>query len=157
MKVQYRAFSLPLFPGSCEEDECNRFLRSHTILQCHKELVQLPGASAVWTLLVEYALDASSEKPLNAKIDYREILSEADFVIFDRLRTLRKQLAESQGTPPYTILTNEQLAACARLRPTALAALKTIDGIGDGKAEKYGAAILSAIGGGLHEANRTSL
>jgi hypothetical protein len=44
-------------------------------------------------------------------VDYKEVLNEADFAVFSRLRDLRKVIAEKEAVPAYAIFTNEQLAA----------------------------------------------
>ncbi|HDS15442.1 MAG TPA: hypothetical protein ENN66_02255 [Proteobacteria bacterium] len=76
-------------------------------------------------------------------MDYREILEPETFAVFDRLRAWRKEQAAGEGLAPYVILTNEQLAAIARLDEISLAALGRIDGIGEARLQKYGAAVLA--------------
>jgi hypothetical protein len=44
-------------------------------------------------------------------VDYKEVMNEADFAVFSRLRDLRKVIAEKEAVPAYAIFTNEQLAA----------------------------------------------
>ena len=88
------------------------------------------------------------------KVDYKEVLSEADFAVFSRLRVLRKEVAEREGLPVYAVFTNEQMAAMVTGRADSLAALGKIDGIGAARVEKYGAAFLAALqqtGGGGDE------
>ena len=57
------------------------------------------------------------------RIDYRDVLSEADFAVFKRLREWRKQVAAAEGVPVYTVFTNEQLATIVTTRPASLPAL----------------------------------
>jgi superfamily II DNA helicase RecQ len=78
-------------------------------------------------------------------VDYKELLSASDFALFSQLRDYRKSLAESEGKPVYTFFTNEQLAAIVQKKANSKAALKSIDGIGDAKIEKYGEAILKIM------------
>ena len=47
------------------------------------------------------------------RVDYKEVLSPADFALFAKLRDWRKATAEQEGIPVYAVLTNEQLAAIA--------------------------------------------
>lgn len=79
------------------------------------------------------------------RVDYKEVLSPEDFALFARLRDWRKATAEQEGIPVYAVLTNEQLATMATQRPDSLAGLKEIDGLGEGKAGKYGAAVLDVV------------
>jgi ATP-dependent DNA helicase RecQ len=66
--------------------------------------------------------------------------------LFDRLRALRKTLADEQGVPPYVIFHDKTLAAMALHRPASEEALLRINGVGESKLERYGAAFLAEIG-----------
>jgi superfamily II DNA helicase RecQ len=146
LKLQYAAFLLPLHAGSSEQDEMNRFLRGHRIVQIRKELVESQGVCN-WAILAEY-LD-SPEKgagdSAKGKIDYKEVLSAGDFTLFSKLREIRKKLAEDNGLPVYAVCTNEQLAEIAKRRPKSLADCMKIDGIGQSKAGKFFPALLECI------------
>ena len=41
-----------------------------------------------------------------SRVDYKTVLSPDEFVIFSRLRELRKELAELQSVPIYALFTN---------------------------------------------------
>jgi len=71
-----------------------------------------------------------------------EGLNESERALFNHLREWRAKLAHEDGMPPYVILTNKQLVAIIRKRPESPTALGHIDGLGPGKLERYGAAIL---------------
>jgi hypothetical protein len=120
MKLQYASFLLPLHSGSAEQDEMNRFLRGHRIVQTRKELASIDDVSC-WAILVEY-LDSPDksigDQQIKNKVDYKEILNAMDFSLFSKLREVRKKLAE-----------------CMK-----------IEGIGQGKADKYVPAFLECIG-----------
>ena len=75
------------------------------------------------------------------RIDYKEVLSEADFTVFAKLRELRKTFAEKEAVPAYSIFTNEQLAAMVTEKPSSLAELGKINGLGEARVKKYGEAI----------------
>ncbi|KAF0159730.1 MAG: HRDC domain-containing protein [Syntrophaceae bacterium] len=127
----------------------NAFLRSVRALTIDKEFVS-HGENSVWCLAVEY-LPQAGEKDFKKsdnrnKTDYREILSAEDFVLFVKLRDWRKQAAVQEAVPVYTIFTNEQLAAIAQKRTATLTDLKTIDGVGESRAGKYGDAIMKIVG-----------
>ena len=47
--------------------------------------------------------------------------------------------------PVYVVFSNEQLAAMVRQRVASKAALKEIEGLGDARVEKYGAAVLEHL------------
>jgi hypothetical protein len=48
MKLQYASFLLPLHPGSIEQEELNRFLRSHRVVQTRKDLASIEGIYEAW-------------------------------------------------------------------------------------------------------------
>jgi len=65
--------------------------------------------------------------------------------LFERLRALRKQLADERGYPPYVVFHDAVLRDMARLKPTSHAALKRISGVGERKAADYGDAFIAEI------------
>jgi ATP-dependent DNA helicase RecQ len=72
-------------------------------------------------------------------------LASPDAALFERLRTLRSALARARGVPPYVVFHDATLRELATRRPTSLSALLEIPGIGERKAEVYGAALLDEI------------
>lgn len=77
-------------------------------------------------------------------------LSESERALFNHLREWRSSVAHAEGLPPYLILTNRQVVAIVRARPDSPTALGHIDGIGPGKLERYGRAILARLHGAPH-------
>lgn len=76
-----------------------------------------------------------------------EGMSESERALFNHLREWRSKQARDDGVPPYLLLTNRQLVELVRRRPDSPTALGHIDGIGPGKVERYGAAILRCLHG----------
>lgn len=72
-------------------------------------------------------------------------LEPADLPVYEALRAWRRQLAAARGLPPYLVLHNRTLAELAKWRPTTLADLRTIRGIGEAKATAYGPALLAVL------------
>ncbi len=139
--------SIPATGDLDAEEELNRFLRSHRVVSVQKELVA-ESATACWCFCIEYlpgGKPGGDGGKGRSRIDYKDVLSEADFAVFARLREERKRLAANEAVPVYAVCTNEQLAEMARSRATTIAALKTIEGFGDAKADKYGESLLAAI------------
>ena len=65
--------------------------------------------------------------------------------LFDALRACRRALAQEAGVPPYVIFHDSTLREMAEQRPTNLAELGQISGIGQRKLDAYGDAFLVAI------------
>ena len=66
--------------------------------------------------------------------------------LFEALRIWRREQAQAQGLPPYVIFHDRTLAEIARERPASLAALARCGGVGQGKLERYGRAVLAVVG-----------
>ena len=73
----------------------------------------------------------------------------ADFLydqeVFDRLRALRKSLADQEGVPPFVIFSDATLAEMAAVQPKDRDALLLINGVGRHKLEHYGDQFLEEI------------
>jgi ATP-dependent DNA helicase RecQ len=65
--------------------------------------------------------------------------------LWQALRAWRRELAESQGVPPYVIFHDASLAEMAERRPRSLAEFADIPGVGEKKLQRYGPAFLEVI------------
>jgi ATP-dependent DNA helicase RecQ len=65
--------------------------------------------------------------------------------LFDALRTLRRELAQEAGVPPYVIFHDATLREIAALRPASLRELGEVSGVGARKLEAYGDAFLGVV------------
>ena len=63
---------------------------------------------------------------------------ECDETLFDRLRKLRKRLADERGVPAYVIFGDNTLRQMAREYPTHIDALRMIGGMGEKKLAEFG-------------------
>jgi len=70
---------------------------------------------------------------------------ELDVELRDYLREWRRGIANEQGLPAYAVLHDTTLEEICRLRPTSIAKLKTVTGIGEQKAARYGEEILAVL------------
>ncbi len=70
-----------------------------------------------------------------------------DAALFEKLRSLRKRLADQNGLPPYVIFHDATLREIAARKPTALEEFATIAGVGQRKLEKYGELFIAAVRG----------
>lgn len=69
----------------------------------------------------------------------------ADKVLFEKLRVLRKRLADAQGFPAYIVLSDKVLHTLSEVRPRTVEEFGRVSGIGDFKKEKYGADFVELI------------
>lgn len=143
--MQIRFFSIPALGGDGAADDLNRFLGAHRIVAIDRDLVH-DGANSFWAVAVT-VVQAESRPQLTKKtsIDYKDILGEADFALYAKLRSLRKTLADREGVPSYALFTNEQLADMVRGRVTTAGALREIRGVGEARVKKYGDTFLAIL------------
>jgi superfamily II DNA helicase RecQ len=150
--MSYRFFVIPIRDEGSVTAELNGFLRSHRVLAVDRRWVDA-GSESFWSFCVDY-LEHSGGKsgpPIvrngagRGKVDYREVLSPEDFAVFARLRQARKDIAQADAVPVYTVFTNEQLAQMVQARAATKSALEKIAGVGDARIEKYGERVLEIL------------
>ena len=144
-----RFFVVPVRDPSAFEQELNGFLARHKVVSVQRQLID-QGINSFWTICVDYLTQAPGENGQSrnlsrSRVDYKAILSPDEFVIFSRLRELRKELAQTEGVPVYALFTNEQLAQMVQRRCQSTSDLAGIEGIGEGKLEKYAEHLLRVL------------
>ena len=136
--TQYASFFISPFGESSVTAELNQFLKSHRIINVEKKLTDGERGTG-WLFLVEYGSDEkNSTSAPSPRVDYREVLSETEFALFDKLRNLRKEIAENQGIPVYAVFTNEQLAGMVKKCPKNEKEMRSIAGVGQGRVKQFG-------------------
>ncbi|MBN2008914.1 DNA helicase RecQ [candidate division KSB1 bacterium] len=70
-----------------------------------------------------------------------------DRELFERLRTLRKRIADEESVPPYVVFPDTTLKEMATYYPSTWAGLRTITGVGEAKLKRYGPRFLKVIVG----------
>ncbi|ETY75008.1 DNA helicase RecQ [Lactiplantibacillus fabifermentans] len=71
--------------------------------------------------------------------------------LFEQLRTLRRNLAEQQGVPPFVIFSDKTLHSMCEILPEDDAAFVTVKGVGESKLEKYGEIFMETIRAYAHQ------
>jgi ATP-dependent DNA helicase RecQ len=64
---------------------------------------------------------------------------------FQRLRTLRKRLADERGVPAYIVFSDQALWDMIDRRPTTRSEMLDVSGVGPAKLDQYGDAFLEAL------------
>ncbi|PSB67895.1 DNA helicase RecQ, partial [filamentous cyanobacterium CCP1] len=80
-------------------------------------------------------LDAQTTSKLRAEAE----------LLFDRLRALRKQIANEQSLPPYQVFGDSSLKLMAQQQPCTLEDFATISGVGSYKLSQYGSRFVEVI------------
>jgi ATP-dependent DNA helicase RecQ len=71
--------------------------------------------------------------------------TDTDQVLMDLLRALRKQVAQEQDVPPFAVFQEYSLEDMALKYPISLQELIQINGVGEGKAKRYGSKFIHLI------------
>jgi len=135
--MQFNTFFIPVSDSGHAQEELNTFLRSKRVLAVEKVFT-----GQGWAFCVEWLEGGKPELSGKPRVDYKEVLSPDEFTLFSKLREKRRELARRDGVQVYTIMTNEQLAGMVRLKVNDIAGLRTIDGVGESRIEKYGSDFL---------------
>lgn len=98
---------------------------------------KLPKAFRVRKELDYYSLNSGSGET-------KKVVA-MDDTLFSLLKDLRKKIAQSKGVPPYAVFAENSLSEMATTYPCSLDELKNIQGVGEGKAKKFGSTIVDAI------------
>jgi ATP-dependent DNA helicase RecQ len=69
----------------------------------------------------------------------------ADQTLVGALRAWRSEVARIRGVPAYVVLHDATIDGIATSRPTSLAGLRNIPGIGDKKLEHYGEELIALV------------
>ena len=138
--TQYASFYVSPFGEKSVTDELNSFLRSHRIVNVEKRLIDGERGTG-WLFLIEYGNTDSKSTPNTSsqqRLDYREVLNPTEYALYDKLRNLRKEIAEKSGIPVYAVFTNDQLAGMVKKPPKTAKDLLSISGVGESRVKQYG-------------------
>ncbi len=75
----------------------------------------------------------------------RIVIEQTNQPLFERLRRLRKTLADENGVPPYVIFHDKTLHEMAAIQPLELERMAELGGVGEKKLERFGKAFLREI------------
>ncbi|MFI9400825.1 DNA helicase RecQ [Nocardia sp. NPDC052316] len=73
-------------------------------------------------------------------------MAPSDVPVFEKLREWRAATSKEQGVPAYVVFHDATLREIAARKPTTLAELGTVTGVGENKLAKYGEGVLEVLG-----------
>ena len=149
--MSFRFFVVPVHDDGRAEEELNRFLRSRRVLGVDRRWVD-QGPESFWSFCIDYLETnpgrtggGNGSGEARGRVDYREVLQPDQFALFVKLRSLRKEIAQDEAVPVYTVFTNEQLACMVRSGARSKTDLAKIEGVGEARIEKYGERFLTCL------------
>jgi ATP-dependent DNA helicase RecQ len=100
------------------------------------------GGVALWR---QRRPDKEARRRTVPRVPEGESWEGVDVALFERLRTLRLEIARDRGVPPYVVFHDTSLRDMARRRPATMEQMREIYGVGARKAQELGEAFLEAI------------
>jgi ATP-dependent DNA helicase RecQ len=100
-----------------------------------------------WEILrKQRSVQIAVPQPSSSKIlgDYNPRAVERE-ILFERLKKLRKHIADANSIPPYVVFPDSSLKLMAQLQPKTLQELAKISGVVSHKIERYGERFISEI------------
>jgi ATP-dependent DNA helicase RecQ len=94
-------------------------------------------------LAVQIAAPAKRSRPRSATA--QPAAPAESSALFERLRALRKRLADEHGLPPYVVFHDATLREMAERRPRSLSQFADLPGVGEAKLARYGERFIAAI------------
>lgn len=91
--------------------------------------------------VAKQANEKKSKKSKQAGVN----LPEADEAVFDKLRSLRSEIAREEKVPPYIVFSDKTLAHMCVVKPKTKTEMLTVSGVGEFKFEKYGKRFLKVF------------
>ena len=88
---------------------------------------------------------AKAERRRRDRVPDAAPLSFDEKQLFEKLRQVRKELAEERSVPPYVVFSDATLRDLVRVRPASLEAMLEVKGVGRAKLEAFGETFLQAL------------
>ena len=105
-----------------------------------------PKAKAFLNQPVSFLFTADHDYESNKRrLPFNKPITDIDKVLMDLLRSLRKKVAMEEDVPPFAVFQEYSLEDMALKYPISLKELNQINGVGEGKAKRYGSKFIELI------------
>ena len=105
-----------------------------------------PKAKAFLNQPVSFLFTADHDYESNKRrLPFNKPIIDIDKVLMDLLRSLRKKVAMEEDVPPFAVFQEYSLEDMALKYPISLKELNQINGVGEGKAKRYGSKFIELI------------
>lgn len=95
----------------------------------------------------KYATTQTERKEKKERLTFNTAESGSEFAkeMFEKLRKLRIKIAAEKNIPPYLVFSDRTLNEMIQAQPQSIEELISINGVGERKAEMYGAAFINVL------------
>lgn len=158
--MDVKIFTLKFSPviEGFDDEALRRFISDKNVIEIRDQFF-IKNHDPFWSVMVIYApaveTDAAPRKAETyqsagtggdaAKKDYRDLLTDRSWPLFNRLREWRRERAMKDSVPSFVVFNNRQLAHIAVKAPESLNRLSEVEGVGKVKLEKYGQEVLAVV------------
>ena len=105
-----------------------------------------PKAKSFLNQPVSFLFTADHDYESNKRrLPFNKPILDIDKVLMDLLRSLRKKVAKEEDVPPFAVFQEYSLEDMALKYPVSLKELNQINGVGEGKAKRYGSKFIELI------------
>ena len=101
----------------------------------------------------ELLIPINENNSATEKVHKTNISQSGDIVLMNKLKELRKKIADNKSIPPYVIFQDPSLNEMTFRYPISTDELSSIFGVGEGKAKKYGKDFIELIAKHVEENN----
>jgi superfamily II DNA helicase RecQ len=140
--MEFRVFTVGLHGSENQEQELNKFLRSHKAVSVDKEFVN-NSLQSFWSFCVCFLSSGAPPFYKENKPDPVAALSQDHLVVYEKLRTVRNTVAKKINVPAYAVFTNEELSILSQETTITATQLTNLKGFGEGRMEKTGKTFLA--------------
>jgi superfamily II DNA helicase RecQ len=145
--MQFKKFIVSVQDNGAEEEELNKFLRSHRVLKVDSCFVPNDG---YWAFLVNYqegdptyaspVSRSNTEKPAPEKE-----LTPEQHLRYQKFVEVRLALSKQERVRAFMVFTNAELIKIAKMEAPTVAQIAAIHGVGTERAAKYGQPLIDAL------------
>jgi ATP-dependent DNA helicase RecQ len=148
MKIKVITLRIDSAAGNVDDRALVEFQEGKDVIEASEHFL-VHEKTPTLVLVLRYRDAAPGARP-GAEAERKDWRAELDAEgrrIYDELRLWRGRKAKREGIPPYLILNNRELAELSMRRPSSIAQLREIHGIGEATCERWGEEILAALAG----------
>ena len=145
--MRARVVTLPLNPvsGCFDDAPLVEVMESHDVQSMSEHLIEFEGRPAMVFVLRIREADLPTRPHSRGRSRPQDELLPEERGLFETLRSWRNERAKQDGRPAYVLFTNAQLAEIATTRPSSMAELHKIEGVGDARIQGYREEILGVV------------
>ena len=104
-----------------------------------------PGGASSAAQMGDASAGVSRKHSRQAAVGAAMLETDAQLALFERLRQLRKRIADEEGVPPYIVFSDAALRSMCLLLPKTEDEFLEVNGVGPAKLKRYGREFLDAL------------